>query len=387
MPRWFIWILSLALTSGSVACSDGPFTPVSKVWAESDTTCAQTVDGRLWCWGANDQMQLGDGGNKDRSRPTLVVGGPSSVSSVAVGGTDTCAIANQRLWCWGGRSGGTGDILSRQSSAVPVLQSVFTEPVAEVASGDSVRCVADAAGAAWCWGFEDHGSLGNGLNADSAVPTAVTGMESGVVQIVAERSAFYALKDDGSAWGWGPVDGVGLAALFVSDPLSRRYGAKVPLPILGLDGVSIRQISGHEPWTCALDSARRIWCWGNLPTSAGLERHTIDVAVPVDSGAVIVDRLVTGGDMLCVLDASGVVSCAGPNQVGQLGDGTTLDRFDLSVPVVLPRPARSAAAGRSHACAVLDDDTLWCWGANTRGQLGVPGVAIALRPIEVLVRR
>jgi alpha-tubulin suppressor-like RCC1 family protein len=112
MPRWFSWSLSLALTSVSVACSDNRVTPVSKVWAEGGTTWAQTVDDGLWCWGANDQMQLGDGGNKDRSRPTLVVGATSEISSVAVGGTDTCAIAKQRLWCWGATSGGTGDILS-----------------------------------------------------------------------------------------------------------------------------------------------------------------------------------------------------------------------------------------------------------------------------------
>jgi alpha-tubulin suppressor-like RCC1 family protein len=198
--RWSVYSLSLALT-GSLGCSVDRNAPVSRVWAEGNTTCALSVDGRLWCWGANDEMQLGDGGNIDRSRPTLVAGGLTDVASVAVGGTDSCAIVNQRLWCWGATSGGTGDILSLQPTAVAVLQSAFTVPVALVASGDDVRCVLDTAGAAWCWGFEDHGSLGNGLNADSAVPVPVTGMESGVVQIVAERTAFYALKDDGSVWG------------------------------------------------------------------------------------------------------------------------------------------------------------------------------------------
>jgi alpha-tubulin suppressor-like RCC1 family protein len=238
---------------------------------------------------------------------------------------------------------------------------------------------------AWCWGFEDHGSLGNGLNADSATPVPVTGMGTGVIQHLMMVNASYVVKSDGSVWGWGAVSGANLSQRYLMDPLSRRYGAREPVRIVGLDRMVVKQISSQDPWVCALTDGGQVWCWGLLPASAGTERQGSDVAVQLDLGppgsAII--GIAAGANMLCVLGADGAVRCMGANDVGQLGDGTIVDRFILGAVADLPAPAARIVSGLDHACALLTDETLWCWGSNSHGQLGSNARATSTRPRKV----
>lgn len=76
---------------------------------------------------------------------------------------------------------------------------------------------------------------------------------------------------------------------------------------------------------------------------------------------------------LCVILNNGGVKCWGFNDFGQLGDGTTTDRDAppaTSIDLGSGRTAKSIAVGPAHVCAVLDDDTLKCWGNNGGGRLG-----------------
>ena len=101
----------------------------------------------------------------------------------------------------------------------------------------------------------------------------------------------------------------------------------------------------------------------------------------------------------CAVGAGGVVSCWGLGAQGQLGDAPaglsqcpvpsslateaevmtpTAPCATVRSPVTLPAPATAVYAGDFHTCAVLTDSTLWCWGRNDRGQLGV--MLIRARP-------
>ncbi|MFO0628487.1 MAG: hypothetical protein U0325_23140 [Polyangiales bacterium] len=74
----------------------------------------------------------------------------------------------------------------------------------------------------------------------------------------------------------------------------------------------------------------------------------------------------------------------GRNDRGQLGDQATDDRA-TPAPVLRLTTARvdfiAVAVGRAHACAILNDGTLWCWGENARGQVGA-GFGEAVRSPE-----
>jgi alpha-tubulin suppressor-like RCC1 family protein len=77
---------------------------------------------------------------------------------------------------------------------------------------------------------------------------------------------------------------------------------------------------------------------------------------------------------------NGELRCAGLNDEGQLGIGTT-GGFSSLTPVKTPLSVVQVAIGTSHACAALDDGGIACWGANTLGQLGIGLDAGKLLPI------
>ncbi|MEZ4621362.1 MAG: hypothetical protein R2867_38490 [Caldilineaceae bacterium] len=99
------------------------------------------------------------------------------------------------------------------------------------------------------------------------------------------------------------------------------------------------------------------------------------------AGAVM--TLVAGTDHTHALLDSGAVQCWGENSQGQLGDRTLINRSSPVTVNGLPRSARSIATGGYHTCALLVDNTTWCWGDNERGQLNGTEGADQPTPIEV----
>ena len=151
-----------------------------------------------------------------------------------------------------------------------------------------------------------------------------------------------------------------------------------------------RAISAGENHTCAILSNGSVRCWGlNQVGQLGLgdtedrgdEPGEMGAALPaVDLGTGRTAKAITTGQFFsCALLDNGTVRCWGDNSYGQLGTGGTGDRGDESgemgnvLPTVNFGPGRTAvaiAAGEQHACAILDNGSLKCWGDNLRGQLG-----------------
>jgi alpha-tubulin suppressor-like RCC1 family protein len=95
------------------------------------------------------------------------------------------------------------------------------------------------------------------------------------------------------------------------------------------------------------------------------------VLVPV-SGLTAATRVVAGDEFACALIADGTASCWGLGENGQRGDGTSNQVSLVPVAVSGLTNAVSVAAGYTHACALLADGTMRCWGGNADGQLGDP---------------
>ena len=145
--------------SGATGLTD----PVVDIAAGGDTTCAATADGVVWCWGAGDRGQLGNGGLVDADRPVRVNGG-GVVRQIAVGKQESCAVDEDgRAWCWG-----------RTASGVETLPAAQGGPdFTQVAVGGEHVCGLDTGGASWCWGSGGEGQLGTGGTADAASPQRV----------------------------------------------------------------------------------------------------------------------------------------------------------------------------------------------------------------------
>lgn len=376
MPGSWLRVLPLATLVLSACRDPQPRTQVAQVWAGGGNTCATTVDGDFWCWGGNSSLQVGDGTMQDRNRPVMPAETLRDVTFVAIGFGDTCAVAGQRLLCWGAASGGDGSILVGQPSSVPTPQAVMPDPVSQVATSSWARCVQRTEGGIWCWGMGGDGDLGNGADTDSGMPVPVTSMSSGGLSTLLG----YALKDGGTAWGWGPVSGANMNQTQVAH-------VSEPVPIVGTDLaplVDVVQISTAYRWSCALTGAGRVLCWGSVPGSS--ERAYVDVAVELNFPEIPVPirEIAVGANSMCLLDRDAAVWCWGSNQYGQLGGDASDPRFGLAAVRGLPKPASHISSGGVHACAVLEDSTLWCWGYNGAGQLGVGDTNDRPRPTQVV---
>jgi alpha-tubulin suppressor-like RCC1 family protein len=137
-------------------------------------TCGRTADGRAFCWGANSYGQLGDSTRVDRTTPTPVVGGLRFVE-LSVGNIHTCGRTADGLgFCWGGTANG-----ERGDGTFTNVVRTTPAPVAgglrfvELRAGGDHTCGRTKEGAAFCWGWNGHGGLGDGGTIASLGPVQV----------------------------------------------------------------------------------------------------------------------------------------------------------------------------------------------------------------------
>jgi alpha-tubulin suppressor-like RCC1 family protein len=144
-------------------------------------TCALTDDGAAFCWGTNDDGQLGDGSTNQGDIP-VAVSLPAGVtfSSLSAGSYHTCGITHAgAAYCWGldevGQLG-DGHVYdgSVETSTVPV--AVVMPPgvsFTTVVSGYGHNCALSSTGKAYCWGNTYLGAVDDGSVDDSPVPVPV----------------------------------------------------------------------------------------------------------------------------------------------------------------------------------------------------------------------
>jgi len=142
-------------------------------------TCGVSTAGEAYCWGYNDNGQLGNGTFVDSRVPVLVSGERAWASVTSgPGGFHSCGVtAFGEAYCWGRNdSGQLGDPSRPVNSSVPVLVS-GGHTWTSVTGGSYHSCGVTTAGTAYCWGAENSGQLGNGgtLGDNSVTPVLVSG--------------------------------------------------------------------------------------------------------------------------------------------------------------------------------------------------------------------
>jgi hypothetical protein len=135
---------------------------------------------------------------------------------------------------------------------------------------------------------------------------------------------------------------------------------------------------------CALIADGTVRCWGlnsqlQLGTDEAAGTAPTPVEVPTVAGAVAISA---GTAHTCALIDDGTVRCWGANLGGELGNGTP-SGFSTPVAVAGLTNATAISAGNAHTCAILDDGTATCWGFNGEGQLGNGTTVSSAAPVPV----
>jgi alpha-tubulin suppressor-like RCC1 family protein len=330
-------------------------------------TCAVTRDGAVKCWGNNGRGQLGDGTNKQSNTPVDVAGLSSGVTDISAGDYHTCALTKSgAVKCWGfNGSGQLGDGTNNPpQSNTPVNVSGLSSGVIAIAAGEYHTCAVTQSGAAVCWGNNLNGQLGDGTNTYTKTPVRVFGLSSGVTDIAAGKEHTCALTQSGTIKCWGN-NGYG--------QLGDGKGCyrNVPVDVSGLS-YGVTAIAAGSDRSCAITDSGTVKSWGSnnyvhLKYGPGGNRSTPGDVPGFDSG---VTAIASGKEHTCALTDSGAVKCWGNNASGQLGDGTTTDRYAPVDVSSLGSGNKAIAAGEYHTCVLTRSGAVKCWGRNFFGQLG-----------------
>ena len=348
---------------------------ISAAWGH---TCALTSSGSMKCWGDNEFGQLGDGTTTQRNSPVDVIGLDSAARTMDTGDFHTCAIADTQVMCWGDNGSGQLGDGTLVASSIPVDTNELDAGAIAATSGLEYACALTSAGGARCWGRNDVGQLGNGTTIQSSTPVDVTGLAGSSKAISAGLSHACALTSGGGVKCWGDNYAGQLGN-------GTSTGSSTPVDVVGLaSGVSA--ISAGNAYTCALTSAGGMKCWGSNDIGQLGDGTTIQSSVPVDvfglnSG---VRAIAAGYTHTCAVTAAGSVKCWGLNGNGELGDGTTNDSlFPVDV-VGINNGVDAISVGVWHSCILTSVGGVKCWGGNPSGQLGDGTTNDSLTPVDVL---
>ncbi len=336
--------------------------------------CVLQDTGEVYCWGNNTMGQLGIGTCGGSVGTPQKVLGLADVVAIESGCNHTCAVTGSGVTkCWGDNDANqlAGGVIGPNGAYAPrTMPMVAFSAEREVALGGGHTCALTPFGGVRCWGKNGDGQLGDGTENQSLAPTAVEWLERGVVGLAAGGSHTCALNGAGAIWCWGSNAqgqlGVGSSVSSTKSPLGISIVAK---------GLSV----GRD-FTCALQSSGCVRCWGAGASGQLGNGATQNTSVPVDvSGLSSVESIAAGAQHACAVMNGGSVNCWGNNSAGQLGDGTQTNR-SLPAPVSLSGAAKAVGAGEAHTCVLLMSGAVHCWGANGDGQLGDGGSSPSLAP-------
>lgn len=348
--------------------------PAAAVTAGDAFTCARLVDGRLQCWGSNSDGQLGDGTTTESWTP-VDVADAATYTAVDAGTIHVCGrTATGSARCWGSNAvGQLGVPAAPAKQTTPIEVTSLGSGVTSVVSGGFHSCAVVDPGALVCWGYNHHSQLTSAAGLVAPTPTAPAGL-TGVVQgAAAGGEATCAIVDDADVRCWG------LAAV-----TGTMGDAVAPVAVAGVHhGVAALTIgAGHA---CVLDTAGAAACWGDDANGQlGDGRGPVALAPRPETGAPTgLSGIEHGDGFACGLTDAHGVRCWGRNDFRQLGDGTDLDRAAPVDAVGLTAGVQQVSVSQRHACARRDDGSVWCWGDNTTGQLGLGSMRFRSVPTEV----
>ncbi len=337
-----------------------------QISANGGHTCGIWYDQTLWCWGYNDYGQLGNPTNNGSSSGTWVDNTtPNPVPTQVVDST--------------------------QNPGAPQTWK-------SVSVGTLYTCGIRTDQTLWCWGLGIAGQLGTGSADENQVPlpTPLLVDDSAVnttapqtwtaVTAAGGLGHTCGIRTDQSLWCWG-ANVYGQLATTASSTLDYSTPLLVDDSAVNTTAPQTWQsLAGGFADECGIRSNQTLWCWGdnqsgelgNPANSGTTNPNSTPLAVTDSSGYASAPQtwqMVSSESMgvfACGIRTDQSLWCWGIGTAGQLGPSSTSDVNDTPLPVSDRYPDQSwqsVSAGLAHTCGIRTDHTLWCWGNNDYGQL------------------
>ena len=295
--------------------------PVVQLAAGGRHTNVLLASGRIMAWGLGDTGQLGNGMEGDgyeEHSPVAVVGVEDGWRHVASGYLFNCGIQEDNsAYCWGRNDQGQLGTGAFENVASPVPVSGLGE-IEAMTAGNYHVCAIDVSGSLWCWGRNDRGQMGIGVMGDPVtLPTLIDGISGRIVDVACGVLHTCALRENGEVLCWGTNEYGQLGNGSEDD-------SDVPVLVSNLPS-TVQNIDSEYEHTCALLEGGEMMCWGHNEEGQIGEStlgEVLQEPVGIDGLPSTIVKIAVGAHHTCVLLDTTTVLCWGHNAFGELGNGS-----------------------------------------------------------------
>ncbi len=333
----------------------------------------------------------------------------ATVTSISAGYSHTCALMTSKaVKCWGvnnygqlglGDTNSRGDQAGEMGDALPAVDLGTGRTAKAVAAGYGFTCAILDTNALKCWGKAPavgagdpaaHGDKANQMGDN--LPPVNLGTGRTVKSVAAGLDHACAILDDDTVkcWGAGAYGKLGIGSTSDKGSAPGDMGDSLPIVNLGT-GRTAKWVAANFDHTCAVLDYGSVKCWGknaqaqlgsgDLENRGDQPNEMGDKLKAVNLGTGRTAERVDLGELhTCALLDDESVKCWGNNSFGTLGidstnaHGGAASGMGNNLPAAIlgaGRTAKSLEAGYAHTCALLDNDLLKCWGNSVNGQLGL----------------
>ena len=394
----------------------------SKVEASGQYTCGLTNDGEVHCWGLNDSGQLGRPGEPNTHTPTPVPLDKEMID-ISTGPAHACAVDEDGgVHCWGRNHVGAVNPGVLADQILPPTEVSLDDSVSAVVTGATMSCALTDAAEILCWGFNARGEAGRADTVEAIVGPGAVEWEDGFVDVSLFGHSMCGVTEGHQmlCWGENRLGAVGDGSL---------TDRETPVLVALLQDWS--DVSAGNGHSCGIDAEGELWCWGSNSMGqigdgrtmfrteselvgggdlefSSLQSGNYNLCGATDDGYYCwgrnesfqlqterpghtsdplaleewsPDELVLGGAYGCgiefVDDSAGPVRCWGNNAQSRLGIDDPAHAVLQPTEIDVDRHFMALDASNTFACAVSDEQEIYCWGANDAGQVGAePGPEI-----------
>jgi alpha-tubulin suppressor-like RCC1 family protein len=369
-------------------------------------TCVTMESGKTDCWGDNKFGQIGN------SSDALMIRSPSTIDlnflpvnehmkALSLAYQHSCILTNQdNIYCWGRNNFtqiGTGPEITFSSTPLLVDRGEIPsgQQIERLYTGGGFNCILTNSNDAFCWGNNTGGELGNNDNSISLTPEPVAIDQSSLMpdEYFVDLGTGYrhscGLTNKSKVYCWGDNEHgqIGQSA-FSSDFFTPT---EIDFSFLDANDNPAKLFSGYYS-NCVITKLNKTFCWGsnvNGEMGIGVVGGKYDTPTLLTSHSSPDNYFVSislGFYYACGVTNSQNIYCWGRNSRGQLGDNSLVDK---SIPTAIELDTattkfKTVKAGDYHSCGITTKGLVYCWGDNREGQLAHPeSIVQSLHPIKL----
>ena len=321
-----------------------------------------TAGPALYSWGRNTYGGLGLGNTTKYSSPKQV-GSLKTWLTVSGAYAQTVAVKTDgTLWSWGRSNYGQLGLGNTTSYSSPKQVGSLTNWL-NALTYDYHSFALKTDGTLWAWGTNAQGALGLGNTTSYSSPKQVGALTTWSA-IAANIYAGYAIRTDGTLWSWGYASITGKLGL------GNTTNYSSPVQVGGL--TNWLKIAAFGYVAAAVKTNGTLWTWGTNATYGTLGLNDrVNRSSPTQVGVLTNwSNIYCGYRHMVAVKTDGTLWSWGDNTYGQLGIGTSGNYYSSPKQVGSLTNWLQAASGKYNNIVIKTDGSLWSWGYNADGQLG-----------------